>query len=261
MSDADIRGFIDRHYVEVLDIDGKPHMHVKSPRNLALLNPAMNGGYRGRTAPKSPERIAQVDSILKGIDGTLPGGAARRIRYRYSVDVPYSEALAGDTLRLWLPMPRPTQRQSDIRVVSTHPAAHSVSDPAESVHRSIYMEQPVQEGRDTHFDVTVEYTAAAEYYEPEAILAAMNPYDKGSELYRRYTAMEAPHIVRLDSLAHAIVGDETNPLRRSSSSTTTSAATTPGQAPGNTARWSASPSMCCAKATATAARCRCCIYR
>ena len=43
----------------------------------------------------------------------------------------------------------------------------------------------------------------------------MRPYDTESETYRRYTAMEAPHIVRLDSMARAIVGAETNPLRQS----------------------------------------------
>ncbi|MDE6270006.1 MAG: hypothetical protein K2M12_04015, partial [Muribaculaceae bacterium] len=42
VSNTDIQDFIKRHFVEVIDIDGKPHMHVKSPRNLALLNPAMN---------------------------------------------------------------------------------------------------------------------------------------------------------------------------------------------------------------------------
>lgn len=215
VSDADIRRFIERRYVEILDIDGRPHMHVKSPRNLALLNPDMNGGHTGRTAPKSPGRIAQVDSILATIYGEETTGAGRRIRYRYSVDVPYSDAIAGDTLRLWLPMPRPSQRQSDIRLLSSTPADARISEPGDSPHRSIYLEQPVADGRDTHFEVTVEYTAVAEHHRPEDILAAMKPYDRESELYRRYTAPEAPHIVRLDSLARAIVGTESNPLHQS----------------------------------------------
>jgi len=214
-TDADIRDYIRRGYVEVRDIDGRERMHKKSPRNLGLVNPAMNGGYAGRTSPASAQRIAYVDSILDTEDGTTPDGAARRIRYRYSVDVPYDEALAGDTLRLWLPMPRPSQRQSGIRIVETHPAVHRVSGPDASPHRSIYMEQPVAKGADTHFDVTVEYTASAEYFSPEKIIAAMRPYDKDSELYRTYTVMEAPHIVRLDSLATSIAGNETNPLRLS----------------------------------------------
>lgn len=215
VTDADIRKFIEKRYVEVADIDGKPHMHTKSPRNLKLLNPDMNGGYKGRTAPKSPERIAQVDSILATLAHKTRKGAARRYRYRYSVDVPYNDALAGDTLRLWLPMPRPSQRQSDIRLVDSHPAGARVSDPDASVHRSVYLEQPVADNADTHFDITVEYTASAQYFDPEDILHDMKPYDKDSELYRLYTAMEAPHIVRLDSLARSIVGNETNPLRQS----------------------------------------------
>lgn len=216
VTDADIRDFIKRGYVETRTIDGREYMHTKSPRNLALVNPAMNGGYQGRTSPATEARIAYVDSIMATVaDGTMADGAARRIRYRYSVDVPFSPELAGDTLRLWLPLPRPSQRQSDIRVIETHPAAHSVSDPAASPHRSIYMQQPVADGKDTHFDITVEYTASADYFAPADIEAAIKPYDKQSDTYRRYTAMEAPHIVRLDSLAKAIVGSETNPFRQS----------------------------------------------
>lgn len=215
VTDADIRDFISRGYIEVMDFDGQTRMHTKSPRNLGLVNPGMNGGYTGRTSPATEARISYVDSILATADGKIDNGAARRIRYRYSVDVPYSDALEGDTLRLWLPVPRPSQRQSGIRIVETHPAAHSVSDPADGAHRSLYMEQPVQTGRDTHFDMTVEYTASGEYFDPEYIMETMLPYDKESTLYREYTAMEAPHIVRLDSLAHAIVGAETNPLRQS----------------------------------------------
>lgn len=215
ITDAQIRDYIDRGYLEVREIDGRKRMHVKSPRNLALVNPMMNGGYVGRTTPKKPARLAYVDTVLATLDGKMNDGAARRYRYTYSVDVPFSEELRGDTLRLWLPLPRPSQRQSDIRVVSTVPAAHRISAPEESVHRSVYMTQPVAEGADTHFELTVEYTASAEYFDPADIEARMKPYDKGSELYRHYTAMEHPHIVRLDSLARTIVGTETNPLRQS----------------------------------------------
>ncbi|MDE6043747.1 MAG: transglutaminase domain-containing protein, partial [Muribaculaceae bacterium] len=215
ITDAQIRDYIDRGYLEVREIDGRKRMHVKSPRNLALVNPMMNGGYVGRTTPKKPARLAYVDTVLATLDGKMNDGAARRYRYTYSVDVPFSEELRGDTLCLWLPLPRPSQRQSDIRVVSTVPAAHRISAPEESVHRSVYMTQPVAEGADTHFELTVEYTASAEYFDPADIEARMKPYDKGSELYRHYTAMEHPHIVRLDSLARTIVGNETNPLRQS----------------------------------------------
>ena len=215
ITDAEIADCIAKGYLEVRTIDGREYMHVKSPRNLALVNPSMNGGYRGRTAPKSQARLATVADVLATVDGTKSDGAARRYRYRYTVDVPYSPELRGDTLRLWLPMPRPSRRQSDIRLVSSVPAAARVSGPQESVHRSVYLEQPVVAGEDTHFEIEVEYTAAGEYFDPQDILARIKPYDKESADYRNYTAMEAPHIIRLDSLARAIVGTETNPFRQS----------------------------------------------
>ncbi|MGM9861082.1 MAG: transglutaminase family protein, partial [Muribaculaceae bacterium] len=54
-----------------------------------------------------------------------------------------------------------------------------------------------------------------EYFSPQRIIRDMLPYDTEGALYKRYTAFEAPHIVRLDSLAHAIVGKETNAFKQS----------------------------------------------
>ena len=80
ITDAQIKDYIDRGYLEVREIDGRKRMHVKSPKNLALVNPMMNGGYVGRTSPKKPARIAYVDTILATLDGKIADGAARHFR-------------------------------------------------------------------------------------------------------------------------------------------------------------------------------------
>lgn len=76
------------------------------------------------------------------------------------------------------------------------------------------MEQPVSPDGN-HFEYVAEFTGKGVYFDPGYIMANLKPYDKESDLYRQYTAVQEPHIVRLDSLANAIVGDETNPLRQS----------------------------------------------
>ena len=212
VSDADIREFVDRHYVETRVIDGVEYMHRKSPRNLALLNPAMNGGGKPRGAAASKARIAYVDSVIACCDGRNDLGRAHGVTYRFTIDVPYNEALKGDTLRAWMPLPLETQRQKNVRIVSSFPQTRVVSSPETSVHNTVYFEQPVTEGRPTHFECTVSFDNLGEYFSPEYIRANIKPYDKTSELYRRYTAFEAPHIIKADSLARAIVGDATDPF-------------------------------------------------
>ena len=214
VSDADIDEFIEKHYIEVKTIDDTLRVHRKSPRNLKLLNPAMNGGVCCRGESASDARISYVDSVLDWYGGRNPEGRFQRVKYRFTVDVPYNEAIAGDTLRVWMPFPLETQRQREVMLHSAYPAEYILSDTARTVHSTIYFEAPapLSEGDTAHFEYVGSYIACGEYFSPAEIRAKMRSYDTRSENYRRYTAFEAPHIVRLDSLARCIVGDETDPL-------------------------------------------------
>lgn len=213
-TDAQIREFAEKHYIEMKNIDGVDRIHRKSVGNLALLNPEMNGGWKLRGGSASKARISYVDSVLAYYDGKNDLGAAHSVTYRFVIDVPYNEALKDDTLRVWMPLPMSTSRQSDVKVLNTFPAKHVLSSPDRSYHNTIYMEQPVTEGKITHFEATVSFTNKGQYFSPEYILRNIKPYDKNSELYRKYTATEAPHIIHSD-LAREIVGNENNPYRQS----------------------------------------------
>ncbi len=216
------REFADKHYIETMVIDGVERVHRKSLSNLALLNPAMNNGWSNRGSQASDERIGQARSVYERTvgDGKTcstgnPQGLARKIRYRFTIDVPYMDALKDDTLRVWMPVPFESPRQGDIKILSVSQPDYIISGHDRSVHNTMFMQQPVTEGKDTHFGYEIEYTAYGQYFAPDFILANIKDYDKTSELYQKYTALEAPHIVRLDSLAKAIVGNETNPFRQS----------------------------------------------
>lgn len=224
LTDAEIDSFITLKYIETLNIDGQLRVHRKAPRNLALLNPQMSG-ETGRGDTARPERIAYVDSVLAYTRGTLPAGAAHEVTFRFTVSVPFDEALAGDTLRVWLPLPLDSDQvdyQSGVEVLQTSQpdyvlAQSLLDDPNTDFHNSLYMTAPAPAapGDTAVFSYTGRYTAMGKYIAPEQIEASMLPYDTDSGLYRRYTSFDGPHYVRLDSLARAIVGDETNPLRQS----------------------------------------------
>ncbi len=210
-----VRAYADRKYIETMEIDGQERMFRKAVRNLGLLNPAFNGGWKHRGYNASPQRIAYADSVIRYVKGQLPDGGAHRVKIRFSIDVPYNDILNGDTLRAWLPFPIESERQSDVRLLSTFPEENIVSRPEQSVHRTVYLEQPVAEGDTAHFEYVAEFTTHGKYFSPESIKKKLKPYTKESEAYRKYTAFDGPHYIQLDSLAREIVGDETNPYAQS----------------------------------------------
>lgn len=207
--------YIKLKYVETLKINDTLRVHRKAPRNLKLLNPEMSGGFPGRGSSASEKRIAYVDSVLDYYSGRNPEGAAHSVLYSFQIRVPYDAALEGDSLRVWMPLPLKTQRQSKPEIIeASHP--YILSD-GHSVHNTLFMTAPApaEKGDTSVFEYTARFTTRGEFFPEAVILKNMKPYDKESDIYRRYTAFEAPHIIRMDSLAKAITGGETNPYRQS----------------------------------------------
>lgn len=218
ITDADIDTFIARKYVERSFIDGKEMFHRKSVRNVGLLNPDYSGPRVARGAAAKPARIAYVDSIVSAVKGTNDLGLSHKVSYRFTVRVPGNEALVGDTLRVWMPLPLTgdlCSRQTGLVIDSVSQADYVLSD-GRSLHNSIYMSAPAAAPGDTAvFSYSATFVTSGAWTPEQTILDNIKPYNKDSELYARYTAFDSPHIVRLDSLAHAIVGSETNPFKQS----------------------------------------------
>lgn len=216
-TEQDLRDFIALRYMEAMVFDDTLRIHRKSPRNLFLLNPELNGGARRRGDQASAARISYVDSVIDFTTGRNPLGGAHEVTYTFSIKVPYADALAGDSLRVWMPLPMETQRQTDIRILNASATDYIISRPGESPHSTIFFSSaaPASPGDTAVFSYTARFITRGQYASPEEILSKLKPYDKNSADYRRFTAFEAPHIIRLDSLARAIVGSETNPYRQS----------------------------------------------
>lgn len=204
----------DKHYIETKTIDGVRRIHRKSPGNAKLLNPDLNGGWKFRGESASPARIAYVDSVLAFYDNKVLDGAAHKVHYRFIIDVPYNEALAGDTLRVWMPFPIESARQSDIKIISTSQPDYVLSGD-KSIHSSIYFEKPVEKDQNTHFEYEAEFVNKGQYFSPEYIMANIKPYDNSSDVYIENTKFVAPHIINIKDLAKEIVKDETNPYKQS----------------------------------------------
>ncbi len=214
LTDEQIDSFIALKYIEARIINDTLRIHRKAVRNFGILCPKAGEHFSGRGATASQARISYVDSVLDYYAGENAVGNARRVKYRFSIDVPYAAAIQGDSLRVWMPLPVESDRQSDIEIIdASHPYIRSNG---RSCHNSVYMlAQAPQPGDTAHFELTAVFTTSGKYCKEENILSNLKPYDKNSEEYNKYTSFDNRHIVSLDSLAHAIVGDETNPYRQS----------------------------------------------
>lgn len=210
LPEATFQRYVREGYLESLEVNGVQKFHRKAPGNYKLLAPELSG-FKGRGSTASPKRIAYVDSVIaesRG-DGVPMGG--HRVTFRFSIDVPTVDALRGDTLRVWMPVPMTTTRQPEVKILSSFPENGIVSTTDRSVHNTIYFTQPVGD-KSTHFEYTATYVAKPQYFSPEYIRKNIRPYDKNSELYKKYTTFEGPNIVKTP-LAYTIVGNEKDPYR------------------------------------------------
>ncbi|MDE6301954.1 MAG: C40 family peptidase [Muribaculaceae bacterium] len=210
-----LQRLIDTRLVETHMFGDTLRVFRKALGNLRLLDPATNPHRALRGSGASDARISYVDSVLDWREGTNLDGGAHRVRFSFSIDVPVTSEIAFDTLRVWMPYPLDSDRQSDIRLIETSHSDYTLSG-ENSPHGTIFFQQPSGAPGDTaHFRYVAEFTAKGAYFPEREILSSLKPYDKESELYRKYTSVELPHIIRLDSLAAEIAGDETNPYRLS----------------------------------------------
>lgn len=215
LDDTGIDTLIINGTLESAVVNGERMFHKKSVRNLALLDPSFGQSWKGRGGHVSEARMSYADSVIEYVCGNMPDGGAHKVTMRFTIDVPYNPVLDGDTVRVWMPLPISSQRQGEVRLLSVFPDSGVVFSNDRSVHNSVYVSAPVVKDEELHFGYECEFVTRGEYHHPDTIRKHILPYDICSEDYCRYTAIHAPHIVRLDSMANAIVGDETNPFEQS----------------------------------------------
>lgn len=215
ISDSDIDEGIVRKYIETMTIDGKMCVHRKVTGNYGLLCPEIRGEWNGRGSDATESEIAIVDTIVNQSKGNGRTSGTRNIKYRFSIDVPLHDFLIGDTLRVWMPVPIESARQSDVKIHSAIPEKYELAN-GKSLHNTIYFEIPVTTKSDSviHIEYVGEYNVSSQYFSPDYIKSNIRPYNKKSELYKRYTSVEKPHIIKM-SLAKKIVGNEKCPYRQS----------------------------------------------
>ena len=203
-------------FIEIKIIDGEKRMHRKSPRNFKLLNPSLSN-WIGRGANADTSDIKTVELIISKAQNPNNHNLGKRICYKFSIDVPYHNFLVNDTLKVWMPVPIESQRQENFKIISVSHDNYILSKDQGSEHNTLYIEQGVDSiisDSILHFEYVGEYDVYGQYFSPDYITNNIKPYNKNSEVYKKYTDLNHKHII-CDSLAFTIVGQETCPYRQS----------------------------------------------
>lgn len=217
VTDELIEEWIDKKYIETMNIDGEQRWFRKAVRNLMLIDREDFGLYnklRKKEDYKSLyEYYITTMSSPVDLDNVRNWHSAEMT---FTLDVNADAVPAGEKIRAWLPFPFENGRQRNIKLLSS---SHKPRFSKGSVHHTIYMEAVAEAGKPTHFEIKLSYEVGAQVFSYNSILLNLKPYNIGTRMYKKYTKSEYPHIVIDDSikaLAMRIVGEEQNPLKRAS---------------------------------------------
>ncbi len=199
-------------------IDGEPRYFRRTVSNLFRFNEDAKRRQKNATKEKKFNTAKFVEKLVK-LSESSPSPEVfpvkHEIHYTMTVHPDHPRVKPGAVVRAWLPFPQEYRQQKDVKLVrSDPPAAHIASKSAPQ--RSVYFEQKITDAsKPPRFEIDVEYLSSA--YCPKLDPAKVQPYDVKSAVYREFTAERPPHILftpEVQELAHKIVGDETNPLKK-----------------------------------------------
>ena len=209
-----IERWIGNKYIETKIIDGKEYMFRKTVSNLDRLVPELS-------ADKSAEQLQTSSEYMRFASDAINGeesGKVKKYRAKVRVTMTLHDGVVplGTVVRAWGPFPVENGRQNNIKLLSS---SDNVTYSSNSLHNTVYMEKCAEAGKPTVFEYELSYDVVSKYYSPDYILKNKKPYDKNSEVYRKYTSDELPQFIiddEMRSLALGIVGNETDPLRQAS---------------------------------------------
>ena len=213
VSQNDLKKWEDEKSLEAMVIDGQKYYFRNGARNLFRINKeakAIKDKIDNLKPEPPPDFIAEIIAEHKKSGKRFLSPTRYRVDYSITLDpdvIPPNEIV-----RAWLPYPREIKdKQENIKILNITPADYIVADNSKP-HRSIYFEEMIEAGKASQFLLSYEYTCYAECNDIDP--AKVQPYNKESEEYKKYTTERAPHLLFTDELkavSAKIVGDEKNP--------------------------------------------------
>jgi len=217
-SDEAMRRWEEARSLEMRLIDGKRCYFKNAVDNLWRLDPELRAKHvESALDKKSREaRLQNCAEIAAQSDTLGKLSKGRKNVFTCVATIPANTIPEGETIRYWAPFPREScPRQQNVKLLAADGDVWKLS-PETDLQRTLYMEKKAVKDQDTVFKFSFETTSYAQYFDQDALIAAVKPYDKDSEIYKTYTAEYLPHMIKTDAMtkwAKEIVGDETNPVK------------------------------------------------
>jgi transglutaminase-like putative cysteine protease len=157
-------------------------------------------------------RKRHTESIIKASENKTESSVPVEMTIYYTITVKPDVIPSGETVRCWLPYPKESHpRQSGVYLLAVSNEDFYLS-PDTMTHRTLYMENKAEKGLPVVFGIAYRYKSSGQYFDP--VNNKILPYNRNSELYRKYTSEQLPQICftqNVKHLADSITGPEENP--------------------------------------------------
>lgn len=192
--------------VDWLYIDGEIHFQRRFLMNLIKTQ----ADYEARLLVKEDNEVDRLrkQELTQNVQLMKEQGYRKvKIQLKTSIQVKKEYERPGETVRVYLPLPKECKQVSDIQILKTTPEATFIA-PENEAQRTVYFETTLE--KDQVFSVEYSYINHVEYVELDPELAAeIQPeYSLGEEL---------PHIrftPYLEQVLAEILSGETNPVKK-----------------------------------------------
>lgn len=214
--DAEISFREENGWLESRLLDGEKMYFNRAVTNLFLLKKFYEEkDIRLSEIAADPEMISRkehTEEILKASVKSCDPVIPVKMKITYTIAVLPDAVPDGETIRCWMPFPKEGhRRQNNVDLLSTSEKKYLIS-PETAIHRSLYMETKAENGKSTIFQTTFKYQSQGQYVN----LSGKNilPYKKSSEIYKKYTQEQLPHICftpDIKRLTDSLASDGENP--------------------------------------------------
>lgn len=206
--------------LEVMYVHGKKCYFNQAAPNLFRIDPEakkVKEAKEGRSLSASElvnqKHLPEVINTLRS-SHTIQGLPVR-FEVTYKLTVKPDAVPDGEVIRCWLPYPREdNRRQSEVELLSASCADYQIA-PKETLHRTLYMEKRAEKNTPTQFSIAYRFTSSAEWFDLKE--EQMRPYHTESDLYKKYTAENAAHVLFTPAIRHLsghIAGNGDSPLQK-----------------------------------------------
>jgi Transglutaminase-like superfamily len=206
-----------KNWLEWKMINGEKKYFNRAVSNLGLIKSFhLQRAQRDSMEANDPEMISRkkhTREIIKDSENGPDPVVPVSITINYTITIIPDAVPAGETVKCWLPYPRENHlRQKHIRLLATSGKDFIIA-PDSATHRTIYMEAKAEKGLPLIFNISYSYESYGQYFDPDKM--AIMPYDKSSDLYKKFTSEELPHICFTSNVRHladSITEHEGNPF-------------------------------------------------